>query len=61
VPLLVVQGDRDAFGSSADIAALRLPDADIVGVADADHSLRRATAINEVSTAVGRWLPRFNA
>jgi predicted alpha/beta-hydrolase family hydrolase len=60
VSLLIVQGDRDAFGSSVDIAGLELPDVEVVGVADADHSLRRATAINAVSVALGSWLPRFS-
>jgi uncharacterized protein len=41
VPVVVVQGERDPFGSPADLAALALPDVRIVP-APGDHALRAA-------------------
>jgi uncharacterized protein len=41
VPIVVVQGANDAFGTPADIAALRLPDVELVQ-APGDHALRAA-------------------
>jgi predicted alpha/beta-hydrolase family hydrolase len=49
VPVLVVQGDRDAFGMPPAGAVQRL-----VVVAGADHSLRKSTAVT--ATAVGEFL-----
>jgi uncharacterized protein len=42
VPVVVVQGESDAFGTPADIAALRLPGVQLVE-APGDHALRGAT------------------
>jgi uncharacterized protein len=42
VPVVVVQGARDAFGTPADIAALQLPRVQLVE-APGDHALRGAT------------------
>ncbi|MGE4528608.1 MAG: alpha/beta family hydrolase [Rhodospirillaceae bacterium] len=40
-PALLIQGERDALGSAADVAALTLPPAvRIVWIADGDHSLK---------------------
>ncbi|WP_337996139.1 alpha/beta family hydrolase [Oleispirillum naphthae] len=40
-PVLLVQGERDALGSAADVAALALPPAvRIAWIADGDHSLK---------------------
>jgi predicted alpha/beta-hydrolase family hydrolase len=41
VPVVVVQGERDPFGGPADLAALGLPDVEIVP-APGDHALRSA-------------------
>jgi predicted alpha/beta-hydrolase family hydrolase len=41
VPVVVVQGERDPFGRPGDLAALGLPDVDIVP-APGDHALRAA-------------------
>jgi uncharacterized protein len=49
VPTLVVQGDRDPFGSAADIPA----GPTVVGV-PGDHSLRQAP--DQAAAAVLRWL-----
>lgn len=49
-PVLVVQGDRDALGSRADVAAQPLPPAvRLVWIADGDHSLkpRRTSGLDE--------------
>jgi predicted alpha/beta-hydrolase family hydrolase len=56
VPVLVVQGERDAFGSAADIAALRCLHVDVRAVVDADHSLRTAMAKQVVAAAVADLL-----
>jgi len=40
-PVLLVQGDRDALGSAADVAALNpVPSARVVWIPDGDHSLK---------------------
>jgi predicted alpha/beta-hydrolase family hydrolase len=51
VPVVVVQGERDAFGTPADLAALALPDVEIVQ-APGDHALRAAA--DAVGTGVRR-------
>jgi predicted alpha/beta-hydrolase family hydrolase len=38
VPVTVVQGSRDAFGSAVDVAALKLPGVDVHEVVGADHA-----------------------
>ncbi len=55
VPVVVVQGERDPFGGPADLAALALPDVEIV-VAAADHALRAAAGAvaTGVRLALGR-------
>ena len=50
VPLLVVQGDHDAFGTAAEFP----PGVEVVSV-PGDHSLRRTTPVAE---AVVEWLGR---
>jgi uncharacterized protein len=50
LPLLVVQGDRDAFGAAAEFP----PDVEVVSV-PGDHSLRRTRPVAE---AVAAWLGR---
>ena len=50
VPVLVVQGDKDAFGTAAE-----LPAGPAVVTVKGDHSLRQALA--EVARAVVEWLP----
>jgi predicted alpha/beta-hydrolase family hydrolase len=52
VPVVVVQGERDAFGSAADVDAMRCAHVDVRPVADADHSLRTAMAKQVVAAAV---------
>lgn len=51
----VVQGDRDPFGSGADIQALGLP-AVAVSRVEGDHSLKKT---GPVAQAVGTWLPAW--
>ena len=53
VPTLVVQGERDAFGAPAEVAAAAPADVQVVGVAG-DHSLR--TAPGRTGGIVGAWL-----
>lgn len=54
-PVVLVQGDRDPFGSGADVVAALagrgLPTPDLVAVPDADHGLapRRATTAEQVA------------
>jgi predicted alpha/beta-hydrolase family hydrolase len=52
VPLLIVQGERDAFGRPGEFPA----DVPLVAVPGADHALRRPEA---VVNAVLEWLPTF--
>jgi uncharacterized protein len=52
VPVHVVQGERDAFGSPAEVTAVGAPDVDVVVVPAADHSLRTATARAVVTETV---------
>jgi predicted alpha/beta-hydrolase family hydrolase len=56
VPVHVVQGDRDAFGSGDDIAGLRIAGVTVHSVAAADHSLRTAAATQAVRDAVAELL-----
>jgi predicted alpha/beta-hydrolase family hydrolase len=55
VPVLVVQGETDAFGRPEDVAAVLAgrPDASVYGV-PGDHSLRQNPAL--VAAAVLHWL-----
>lgn len=65
VPVLVVQGSRDAFGSAADFPALPAS-VELVGVPGADHSFRCRRAdgrtasqcVEDVVRAVADWLER---
>lgn len=52
----VVQGDRDAFGSADDIAALHLAHVQVCAVPAADHALRTRAAADLITTAVGEVL-----
>lgn len=52
VPVLVVQGDRDPFGTGAGVAALHLPGVQVVTV-PGDHALRATAAVVD---AVLGWL-----
>jgi predicted alpha/beta-hydrolase family hydrolase len=62
VPVLVVQGERDTFGSPADVAALGLAHVVVHAVAGADHALRprlkdgrtEAECVAEAVTSVTR-------
>ena len=57
VPLLVVQGETDAFGGPADIAGCLPGHAAVVRAVPGDHALRKDPAA--VATAVVAWLQRF--
>ena len=65
VPVLVVQGERDAMGRPEEFPA-GLAGVELVVVAGADHGLRvparaeltTAEALAEVAQAVGRWIHR---
>lgn len=52
VPCLVIQGERDRFGSAADVAAIAPANVHVLAVAGADHSLARAFDV----TRVRDWL-----
>ena len=52
VPVVVVQGDRDAFGTAADIAALGIEGVDVRVVCGSDHALRGATGREVITQAV---------
>jgi hypothetical protein len=54
VPVLVVQGRRDPFGTPDDVAALGLAHVEIVAVSG-DHGLR---VVGPVAFAVAHWLDR---
>jgi uncharacterized protein len=68
VPLLVVQGTRDAFGGPEEVSAAAAPfkTIDVYAVEDADHSFavpRRtgrpsAAVTNEIATFVAAWMLR---
>jgi uncharacterized protein len=60
-PIVVVQGERDAFGSAADIAALQVDGVAVHAVPGADHALRGPAAATVVRTAVADLLGRFSA
>lgn len=60
VPVLVVQGDRDAFGSGDQIAAAGIDGVEICRAPGADHSLRSRVALDAVAMAVGPWLRRLS-
>jgi len=53
VPVCVVQGDRDPFGSGADIAALHIKGVTVQSVVAADHALRTSKAAEVVASVVG--------
>jgi predicted alpha/beta-hydrolase family hydrolase len=61
VPILVVQGDRDPFGSAAMISealsAAAVPDAEVLLAAGADHSLRKGIDAAMLRTWLARFLP----
>jgi predicted alpha/beta-hydrolase family hydrolase len=52
VPTLVVQGERDHFGSADELAALAPARAQVLAVPGADHSLDRKIPIDEIT----RWV-----
>jgi predicted alpha/beta-hydrolase family hydrolase len=52
VRVIVVQGDRDAFGSARDISALGYAHVDVHEAVGADHALRSAEARRVVAHAV---------
>jgi predicted alpha/beta-hydrolase family hydrolase len=54
VPCLVVQGEGDAFGSAAELAAQAPPGVTVLPAAGADHALRRGIDL----PAVAAWLRR---
>src|SRR4051812_41769062 len=60
VPVYVVQGDRDPFGSAADIAAWHIKDVTVQSVAGADHALRTSKAAQVVVTVVGGLLEQLS-
>jgi predicted alpha/beta-hydrolase family hydrolase len=52
VPVLAVQGERDHFGSAADLAAVAPEHVRVLMVPGADHSLRRPLDLGEIT----RWM-----
>jgi predicted alpha/beta-hydrolase family hydrolase len=61
VPVLVVQGERDRFGSATDLAAVAPPTATVLRVPGADHSLSRGSVAVIDPEAVAGWLRRLLA
>jgi hypothetical protein len=56
VPVVVVQGDRDAFGSAADITGLDIDGVAVCAAAGSDHALRGAGAKDIIAAAVAALL-----
>jgi hypothetical protein len=61
VPILVVQGERDPFGSAAvvsgSIAAAAIPDVLVQPAPGADHALRKGIDVLMIGTWLARFLP----
>jgi predicted alpha/beta-hydrolase family hydrolase len=57
VPTLVVQGDRDGFGTPADVAAA-VPGAELHTIPGAGHSPRRGSTLTAAAEAATRWILR---
>lgn len=61
VPVLVVQGERDPFGTDVDVtralAPVDVPDITILTAPGADHSLRKGIDVVKISTWLARFLP----
>jgi hypothetical protein len=61
VPILVIQGDRDAFGSATTLAetlaAEPVDEVTVAAAAGADHSLRKGIDPILISTWLSRFLP----
>jgi hypothetical protein len=57
VPLLVVQGEADAFGRPAEVEAALTGHAGVVRAVPGDHALRKDAAA--VGAAVVDWLTAF--
>ena len=55
-PVLIVQGDRDAFGTAEDIAALGINGVDVRCAVGSDHALRGASARDVIVEAVATLL-----
>lgn len=54
--VLVVQGDRDPFGSAAEVHQAA-PDIEVLEAVNGDHGLTRA-ALPELAAQVARWISR---
>jgi predicted alpha/beta-hydrolase family hydrolase len=52
VPVVVVQGDRDAFGTASDIAALDITGVQVQAASASDHALRSAAARSVIADVV---------
>jgi hypothetical protein len=52
VPVVVVQGDRDAFGTASDIAALDIRGVQVRAASGSDHALRGAAARDVITDVV---------
>jgi predicted alpha/beta-hydrolase family hydrolase len=61
VPILVVQGERDPFGSAAivadSISSAAIPDAVVLPAPGADHALRKGIDALMIRTWLARFLP----
>ncbi len=70
-PTLIVQGERDPFGTRADVAGYKLsPSVQVVWIEDGDHDLRsrkrvtgrsQADDLKIIAAAVGAWATRVTA
>jgi predicted alpha/beta-hydrolase family hydrolase len=60
VPVVIVQGERDAFGGPAELATLRMKQVEIHAVTAADHGLRGAEAHRLIDDAVTGLLARVS-
>jgi predicted alpha/beta-hydrolase family hydrolase len=58
VPVHVIQGTRDAFGTAADLDAIH---DDVYAVEGADHALRTKAYVAEVARETARWVAALQA
>jgi predicted alpha/beta-hydrolase family hydrolase len=58
VPVHVIQGTRDAFGTAADLDAIH---DDVYAVEGADHALRSKAHVDEIARETGRWVTALQA
>jgi predicted alpha/beta-hydrolase family hydrolase len=58
VPVHVIQGERDAFGTADDLRKIH---DDVYAVAGADHALRAKAHVDDVARETARWVTALQA